>query len=254
MRVSELKIDTRRKKILDLLEQRGKVSVTQLSNEFNTSSVTIRSDLSFLEESGCWERVKGRAVLIPHVKNMDRAIVNQAEKRAIGLRVARVVQDSDTIFMNSGTTNLMIAQALKEHKNLNIVTSSLAVANELSDIPTFHVILLGRNLNVQYRFTSGVDVQEQLSKYAAKYAILSVDGVSLEHGITTYHADEVIISKMMAEKASRLIVGADHRIIDRVGFSHICSLNQLYTLVTDDKAPEGTLKELRLQGIRVIVS
>ena len=203
MAPSGLKIDTRRKQILELLERDGRVSVTRLSQELGATAVTIRSDLSALERDGYLERIQGGAIRKMRIQPQRPVGSNLPEKQAIAAVTARIIQNGDTLFLNSGTTTHQLAMALKEHRNLNVVTNSVAVAAELSAIATFHVILLGGELDPQYLYTSGGDAQEQLRKYQADYAILSLDGVSVENGITTYHADEAIIDRMMVEQAKK---------------------------------------------------
>lgn len=254
MAAPNLKIDARRQKILDLLEQNGRVSVAHLSKLFCTTPVTIRSDLDALEMSGCLERIQGGAIrrgqMPPLLSSGNRLL----EKRAIAVAASRLIHDGDTLFINAGTTTRETALALRQHQRLNIVTNSIAVATELSEIPTFRVILLGGELNTQYLFTCGGDAQEQLRKYQADYAILSLDGVSAEHGITTYHADEAMIDRLMVERAQRTLVVADHTKMGHAGFSLICPIQQVHTLVTDSACDPKTLEKLRSALVQVIVA
>jgi len=251
MHTAALKIDTRRKKILDRLVKDSSVSAAALSRELGVSVVTIRNDLDALERSSCLTRVQGGAVL---KKSSARPLVScETEKLLIADAVSRIVKDGDTLFLNSGTTTEKIAEALLSHKSLNIVTSSIVVATTLSAVSSFRVILLGGEINPQYGFTKGGDAQEQLRKYQADYAILSVDGVSMMGGITTYHADEAIIAQMMAEQASQLIIAADHTKIGHAGFSMICPAKKVSTLVTDPGAPQNSLEEIAAGGISVVI-
>jgi len=252
MGISELKIDARRKKILEILNRCGRVQVSQLSSELGATAVTIRSDLDALESGGMLERVTGGAIAKTRFAPNEMEIPFLLEKQAIAAAAAGVIQDGDTLFLNSGTTTLQIACALKQHRKLNIVTSSIAIATELSDIPSFRVILLGGELNVQYGFTHGGDAQEQLTKYQADHVFLSVDGVSKEEGITTYHADEALLDRMMAERAQDVIVTADHSKIGRAGFSLICPLAHVHTLITDTKCGTEALAALRNGALRIL--
>lgn len=105
--------------------------------------------------------------------------------------------------LNSGTTVYFTAVELKRHKNLRIVTNSLTAAIELGSVPSFHVILLGGEINSRDSFTYGNDVLEQLKRYRANYAILSIDGVCAETGISTLHAEEVMVERMMMERPTK---------------------------------------------------
>lgn len=252
MAAAGLKIDGRRRRIQELLEQQGQVSVAQLSASLGATTATIRSDLRALEEEGCAERIQGGAILKTRLRPPMAAPVNLAEKRAIAQAVAGVIQNGDTLLINSGTTTREIAVALKGRRGLNIVTNSVAIAMELSGQPTMRVVLLGGELNTQYAFTCGGDAQEQLRKYQADYAILSLDGVSVEGGVTTYHADEAIIDRLMVERAEKTLVAADHTKLGRAGFSTICPLRRIHTLVTDGGCETDLAERLRGEGIRVL--
>lgn len=249
----KLKIDIRRGKILELLQQKGSVSVSQLSDLLGATAVTIRSDLTALERDGYLTRMQGGAVLRADRQNAgQRSIANSAQKQYIAATVADMIRDGDTLLINSGTTTYCIAQALKARKNLHIVTNSIEVARALGDYPSFRVILLGGVINAQYGFTYGGDAQEQLERYQADWCILSVDGVSARGGITTYHAEEAILDKMMIHGAKNVIVAADQTKIGKAGFAWICGCNSAVHLVTEGGDPEE-LARLENADVKVII-
>ena len=252
----KLKIDIRRGKILEHLRKSGKVSVTELSQELGATAVTIRNDLSTLERDGYLIRVQGGAVASPErgsaMTPQNRDVANLEAKLAIAAEVAGRVKDGNTLFINSGTTSVCVANALKVRKNLNIVTNSLKVATELGSVSSFRVILLGGVINSQYGFTSGDDAQQQLGRYQADWAILSVDGISARGGITTYHAEEATIDRMMLMGAKSILVVADSSKIGNPGFSRVCDCSQRLNLITDTQADPQILAELQELGVDVI--
>lgn len=239
------KLSLRREQILRQLHSTGRVSVSALSALLGATEVTVRSDLTALEQEGLLLRVQGGAVALPDARD-TAPIPRLAEKQAIAAMVREQVRSGDTLFINSGTTSVCVAQALKAHQNLNIVTNSLAVATELGDIGTFRVLLLGGLINAQYGFTYGSDAQEQLSQYQADWAILSVDGISSRGGITTYHAEEAILDRMMMDGAKQTLIAADHSKLGHTGFTRVRDCDSAMTLVTD-RAPGDT--DLPLQII-----
>lgn len=251
----KLKIDIRREKILEQLRRDGKISVSELSSSLGATVVTIRNDLNTLEQEGYLTRIQGGAVLADRRKaaRVTEQIANGLQKRAIGSAVAAMIRDGDTLFINSGTTSLCVAEALRDRKNLNIVTNALAVAVKLKEISTFRVILLGGVINAQYGFTYGSDVQEQLSRYLADWAILSVDGISAGGGITTYHAEEATTDRMMMDNARNILIVADSTKVGRPGFSWIRDCGGDVHLVTDDGGQAAGLEALRHKGVQVTV-
>ena len=252
---SKLKIDIRRDRILEQLRQKGKVLVSELSRELGATPVTIRNDLDALERDGHLVRIQGGALLrartSPDWGCEQETIARLGEKQAIAKVVAAQIPDGSTLFLNSGTTSQCLAAALKEHRNLNVVTNSLAVATELGGAPLIHVILLGGEINAQYSFTYGSDAEDQLRRYQAGWAVLSVDGVSARGGVTSFHAEETAIDRMMIAHAKHVIIAADHTKIGRAGFTHICDASPEIQLVTNSLCSEDAVRELEQLGVEV---
>ena len=254
---SKLKIDIRRNRILELVRQEGKVLVSELSQKLGATQVTIRNDLTALERDGYLVRTKGGAILMPHQDDgsnsplLNLRVDRSNEKLAVARAVASMVQDGDTLFINSGSTTQIVANALKERRNLNIVTNSLAAATILGDIPTFRVVLLGGSINATYGFTYGGDAQAQLAKFQADWAFLSVDGVSVRGGITTHHAEEAVIDNMMIDGARSAWIVVDRSKIGRAGFARIGDDLQQVGLVTSAGDPLET-RDLERAGMKIV--
>ncbi|MBE6941678.1 MAG: DeoR/GlpR transcriptional regulator [Ruminococcaceae bacterium] len=256
MATGKLKIDIRRQAILEQLNREGIVHVTQLSERLGATPATIRNDLDALAVDGQLDRIQGGAVrrVKPGEGWGGTPVPVGQGRRAIAEAVLRYISDGDTLFINSGTTTMAVAEVLSLRKNLNIVTNSLAVANYLAHQADMRLILLGGELNANYGFTYGGDALEQLSRYQPQWSILSVDGVHPEHGITTYHADEAMIDRTMIARAQKTIIVADHRKIGRVGFSHICGVSEGQILVTDSGCDDAQLERIRTAGAEVHVA
>lgn len=254
-----LKIDVRRGKILEQLRQEGAVSVSQLAQALGTTPVTIRSDLAALEKDGCLLRIQGGALRKgPAPEDMaappeTRAIRSYAAKRAIANAVAQKIHDGDTLFINSGTTMELVSAALGSHRNLHIVTNAMKVAMELVRFPSFHVILLGGEINAQYSFIYGSDAQSQLRHYQADWALLTLDGISAEGGLTTYHAEEASINCMMSAQAQQILIAADHTKVGRMGFFRFAGAEGVQ-LITDAAADRRAVDDLEAAGIRVQIA
>ena len=251
----ELKIDVRRKKILEILLRDGQVRVAHLSETLGATVVTIRSDLDALEQDGYLERTQGGAIqTMKNYYNLEfqrRKQEHMENKKAIAAAAAGLVRDGDTLFINSGTTTYFAAVELKQRKNLNVVTNSISVAVELGGLPTFRVILLGGDISAQYSFTYGEDVKEQISRYRANWAILSVDGIQPGAGITTYHAEESVIDRIMMERAQTPIIVADSSKLGRESFSRISALTAQTILITDQNANPDITAQIRADGVDV---
>ena len=257
MAAGRLKIDIRRNKILELLGQDGQVTVAELSRLLETTQTTIRTDLDTMAAEGRLIRIPGGALAAETRQKPapeSGADAFEAEKRAIAEQTLQHIRDGDTLFLNSGTTTLKVAEALCVRRRLCVVTNSIGAAQVLARQPQTHVVLIGGELNAMYGFTCGDDAIQQLERYQPAWAILSVDGVNAAQGVTTYHAEEAMLDRMMLRQAHRTIIAADHRKIGRAGFTGICRLDERFTVITDSGAKPEELEEIRAAGAAVEVA
>ena len=252
---NELKIDERRRLITEYVTQNGKVRVSELSEKFETSGVTIRSDLAALEASGFLKRVSGGAISVNNFYNpnfIQRNQQNAELKTEVGKTVADLVKDRETIFINSGATTYYTAVALKKRKNLNIVTNSVYIAVELGAHRDFRVILLGGELNPQYAFTYGVDALEQLSRYKADVTILSIDGIHPEAHFTTYHPEEALVDQEMIARSRRCIIAADCTKIGHESFFAVADVPDSAVVVTNKCIDPDVLSKFKREGFNIV--
>ncbi len=244
-----MNVEARREKILEILNRDGRVTVGALSKLFQISQVTIRMDLEDLETKGLLSRVHGGAIssyrTYYNMSLHQRSAANVAPKKAIASYLPQLIHDSDTIMMNAGSTTLFVLRMLSQHKDLKIVTNSVAVATEAAENPNFSVVLLGGSVNTKYQFTYGNDALRQLSDYRVDKLILSVDGVDVSRGLSTYHEQETEICRSMIERSALQIVVADYSKFDRVAFSHIAPLSAVTDIVTNANIAKETVMKLK---------
>jgi len=247
----------RRDGIRELLREQGSVSVSELASLFETSEVTIRNDLSEMESLGLLRRVHGGAVSTKkayyEMSLNDRMDVNKEEKIRIAKACANLIKDGDTLMIDSGTTTCYLARELSERGNLTVVTNALLIAQEFVYNRSVNVILLGGNFDPQYQYAYGADAITQLQRYRADKTIIATDGISADHGLTTYHHHELDVSHLMIQRSNEVIVVADHSKIGKEGFSNITDIACIDILVTDeytDSKPE--LDAIAGKGISII--
>jgi len=248
--------EQRKNAILEILKKEDEVKVLQLVEIFGISGVTIRSDLAELEREGLLRRIHGGAVNTKksyyNMSLNDRMNVNREEKILIAKTCAALIHDGDTLMIDSGTTTCYLARELSGHNNLTIVTNAMQIAEEFVYYNSVNVILLGGNLDLKYQFTYGNNTIAQLQNYRADKMILATDGISPEHGLTTFHYQEAEVSRCMIDRSNSVIVVADHSKIGKEGFAYIAPLDSIDILVTDclgDK--ESEIDAIRRSGIIV---
>lgn len=183
------KMIERRSRILDILKQNGHAMVTELAEYFQTTPVTIRSDLNYLEAQGRLKRMAGGCVAYSDEaeSTLSKEFVNAAQKFAIAKAASQLIQPGDTLFINAGSTTMAFAEQLLGIPRLSVVTNSLSIASLLARDGQMQVRLVGGEVNAEDGFTYGLDATETLSQYRAKYAVLSIDGLTLENGMSTLH-------------------------------------------------------------------
>ena len=234
--------DDRRKIILEILNQNGSVKVSDLSSTFNTSEVTIRTDLTDMENKGLLTRVHGGAVSSykPYysMNLTQRLSTNLEQKELIAKKIAGMIEDNDTIMLNSGTTTLLVFRAIPQNLNLNIVTNSISIALEGTLNPNFNIILLGGLINSKYQFSYGDDAIKQLKNYYADKLILSVDGIDAKSGFSTYYDKEAEVDRIMFEQSNTKIIAADFSKFSRSAFTKIADVDVADYIVTNKELPE----------------
>ncbi|MGB9803409.1 DeoR/GlpR family DNA-binding transcription regulator [Desulfofundulus sp.] len=249
--------EERRQKILELLERDQVVKVPDLSAYFNVSEATIRRDLQELEEAGYLKRTHGGAIsnqaatFEPSLAEKEDQY--QAEKIAIAEIAVQLVQEGDTVMLDAGSTTLQIARRLKHRKNITIVTNAVNIACELAAGNT-EVILLGGNLRQRTLSLVGPITENILSGLYVDKLFLATNGVDLKKGLTTPNLAEAQTKRAMLNSAGEVILVADHSKFGRVSFSHICNLDRIDCLITDNGAPDAFLATLKKQGLRVLVA
>ena len=248
--------DNRKQLILDLLKTNGSVKVTELSEKLDVSEVTVRNYLADMESKGLLSRVHGGAVSSykPYYSmNMTQRLeTNHTAKVEIAQKIADMIEPNDTIMLNSGTTTLLTFRKFPVDYNINIVTNSIAIALEASGNPNYNVVLVGGSINTKYQFSYGSDAIAQLRNYHAEKLILSVDGVDIKHGFTTYYDKEVMLDRAMIEQSDLRIIAADNSKICNNAFAKISDLSVADRIVTDASPDEPLLKKIKAMGIEIV--
>lgn len=240
----------RKQKILEILNRDGRVKVNELSALFEISEVTIRMDLADLEAKGLLSRVHGGAVSsyksYYNMNMQQRLSANQDQKQAIANHIVGMIEEYDTIMLNSGTTTLTVFRMFPLNMNLSIVTNSVAIALEAGSNPNFNVVLLGGSVNSKHQFIYGDDAIAQLEKYHADKLILSVDGITPDNGLTTFYNQEVELARIMLSHSATRIVAADSTKLGRTAFARISDIGEADYIITNaDASAQEEIAELR---------
>jgi DeoR family transcriptional regulator of aga operon len=247
----------RRTKILALLETNGLVKVNELSKLFNVSDVTIRNDLAQIENKGFLIRTRGGAIKSQRAgidfKLTEKAKKHSSEKQAIGKKAAELINDGDTIIIDSGTTTLELAKNLNEFENLIVITNALNIASQLVNSEKIKVIMLGGMIRQNSLSLIGPIAENNVKNYFCDKLFIGVDGIDSHYGITTPNAEEAHLNKMMIEISKEVIVLADSSKFLKRSFAFISPVSKINTVITDNNIPPDELTNLQNQGVKVII-
>jgi DeoR family transcriptional regulator of aga operon len=251
-----LLVGERRHRILDLLREHGRVTVEALASRFATSAVTIRTDLAALEAAGALERTHGGA--LPGRDNDDQPItvkqtLHHAEKVRIAKTAVTLIQDGETVILDSGTTTAEIAKQIRklEIRSINVITNALNIATLLADVPSVHVIMPGGILRPESNSLSGPLAESALAGLQADRLFLGADGLDPERGVMTPHLLEAQLNAQMIAISRQVIAVADSSKLMRRNISRIARVEQLHMLITDSGANPTVVAELERRGVEV---
>lgn len=233
----------RRNLILEKLQEEKRVVVSELSQEYNVSEETIRRDLEKMEKEGFAIKSYGGAVL-NETTNIDmpfnvRKKENVTGKQKIAELVAAQIANGEHIILDASSTAVFVAKALKDKENLTVITNSIEIIIELSDVSDWNIICSGGNLEEGYLALVGPKTVEGISSFHAEKAILSCKGIHMEKGITDGNELFSQAKQVMLRSAQEAIFAIDHSKFDKIAFSKLCDMRQVNTIITDMK-PDDT--------------
>jgi DeoR family transcriptional regulator of aga operon len=249
--------EERRRAIVEMLQEDGRVLVKDLAKRFHTSLITIRKDLEFLHQAAQLERTHGGALPLKTGALRDSSIQekesqHRQEKIRIAAAAAQMVGKGQVIILDSGTTTTAIARACRTMQNLTIVTNATNIAAELADTPV-EVILTGGTLRQNSYSLVGPLAEESLKKLNADLLFLAVDGFDVRYGLTTPNLLEARVNRAMAEAARRTIVVCDSSKFGRRSMSLILPTSAVHETITDKGIPKHDLSALRKADVEVTI-
>lgn len=247
----------RRALILRRLEQTDEVSVTELSRDTGISEVTIRKDLTILQNRHLLLRTRGGAMRKPVENNNEdvslskKRMFNFKEKERIGEEAVKMIQDGDFIMLDSGTTTLEIAKHLDKFQHLRILTNAMNIATELMNYKRFDVVLLGGNVRPKSLSMVGPLALSVLRNFSRYKLFLGVDSFSIDNGVSTPSLEEALLNQIMIQQADEVIAVFDSSKFNKRSFVHIADAKELDCIITDHAIPSGMSAKLRAAGIEV---
>lgn len=242
------------------LRAHGLTTVDDLASRAGASHATVRRDLAELEREGRLVRVHGGAQLPPDDQARDEPVPFErvathelGPKHAIARRAARLVSDGDVVLLDIGTTTMLLARELRGRR-ITVITSSLAVLDELRHDRTVELVLLGGTVRRTYHSLVGVLTEDALRQVRVTTAFLGTSGITADGDVLDTTLVEVPVKRAIMRCADRVVLLADHGKLPGHGTLRVCGADGIHTLVTDDKADPQVRATLAELGTEVITA
>jgi DeoR/GlpR family transcriptional regulator of sugar metabolism len=245
--------EARRRKILQLLEEAGTVKVEDLSDRFTVSQVTIRKDLSDLEQQGLLQRTYGGAVFSHrsrfNISFMEKVNLQAAQKEAIARTALDYIHEGDTIILDAGSTTLSLASALVgKFQSLYVITSSVPAALELARAG-YELLLVGGQVRNYSLALIGAAAVRTLESYHADRAFLGSSGTTIVHGHSTPNPLDAEVKRAMIRSADEAYVLTDSSKFGHACLANYARLDEISMIITDPGIPTHFLAALTERGI-----
>ncbi|EPQ8355445.1 DeoR/GlpR family DNA-binding transcription regulator [Streptococcus pyogenes] len=240
----------RLERIIQLVSQKKKIDVNSLSEQLDVSKVTIRKDLDKLESKGLLRREHGYAVLNSGDDLNVRLSYNYNIKRRIAEKAAELVQDNDTIMIESGSTCALLAGVLCQTKrNIKIITNSCFIANYIRQYSSCQIILLGGYYQPNSEVTVGPLLKEMISLFHVNRVFVGTDGFNKDLGFMGKDMMRSEGVRYMADAAEEVVILTDSSKFSKTSLVHQLSLADVNRVITDQALDKQTQELLSASGL-----
>lgn len=247
--------EERQNLILTILQQQGSVVAVDLSKQLQVSEDTIRRDLHELANRGQMTRVHGGA--LPHspagISYQERLQQSPAIKAAIARAALPIIQNGQTVFLDSGTTTLQLAALLPPHIRATIVTNSPEIAIELSKNPLIEIILIGGKLNKEMQVVTGTQAADAIRAIHADICFLGICSLDPTAGITVVDYDESVIKRAMIERSARVVALAGSEKLGTISPFQVASISSIDDLITEKDVSSEQVEAYQQYGVQVLL-
>jgi DeoR/GlpR family transcriptional regulator of sugar metabolism len=248
-----LNSDSRKSEIIDRIEKKGAVSISELADTFNVSDMTIRRDLIELEKMSNIRRVHGGAVAF-YGRSFEPPLISRSNKnispkQIIGRYAAEMVADGDSIAMDVGSTTFEMAMNLIGRQNLTIITPSLHIANLLGDESQIRVIVSGGIVRRSEKSLIGELAYYTFREVNVDKLFLGTGGIDVNAGLTEHDMQDAQVKKEMIRCAKEVILLTDSSKFQQIAFANFADLSQIDHLVCEKEPPHELLIALKKSNV-----
>ncbi|MGH9582944.1 MAG: DeoR/GlpR family DNA-binding transcription regulator [Bryobacteraceae bacterium] len=251
--------EERRREILGVLGQNGRVTVGEVVKRFGISAVTARGDLDALSDSGALVRSHGGGIrplaAAPEHPLRLRESMHRHEKMRIAQAARELIGPAQTVILCSGSTSAELAEQIKRNgpENISVIAYALNVAVKLAETPALTLVMLGGFLRQPSTAFVGPHAEQMMHSLHADHCFLSTVGLDAEIGLTTIDIMEAHLNRTMIQAAAEVTVLADSSKFGLRSLSLICDFRSIHRVITDTGAPASEVEKLRSGGVEVVL-
>ena len=245
----------RQARIKEYIEHKSVASIKELHALFpEVSLMTIHRDLDVLERSGAVIKIRGGAKAVRHAADLGfdiRLEENIDGKLAIAHKAMQLIQPYSSIFLDAGTTSLMLARNLPDI-SLNIVTTGPNIAIDLCHLSNPTVTMCCGTLNRKNQALSGINTLQMLEKINIDTAFIGVSGCSAESGFTCGTEADMLVKQLVIQKARTSVILCDHTKFSRLMPYTFASFSDAKYMVCDGPVPENLAQAAAKSGLTIL--
>ncbi len=247
-------LNERQNQILKILGKNDQTSVNELSEKLEVSSVTIRQDLKFLETEGLLKRVHGGAVLKDADNLTNRLGMNYEKKLRIARKVASFVKEGESILIESGSVNVLLARELLKIRKVTIITTNVYIARQFRRNEQANIIILGGIYQHDSETLVGKITKACIDQINIDKAFIGIDGYSSEAGFTIRDLFRAEISSYIIKKAKDVFIVTDSSKFGKTELTNICFPRDIQHVATNIDLDPVFQKELKNAGLDLILA
>ncbi len=238
---------------MNLVANSTKINVASLSKQFGVSQVTIRQDLRILEDNGMLKRFHGGAMPISDDDITKRLSFNFDIKTAIAREAATLVSNGETVLIESGSTNALLAAELSKKNDVTVITNSAFICRYVRGMNNIKIILLGGDYQHESEVLVGPLARKCLKEFHVDKVFIGVDGFSPNKGFTCVNLMRAEVARAMADQAEKVILVTDSTKFDKVGVASQFQADEVDIVITDKGITDKDLEILKSFNIEVRV-
>lgn len=248
-------MNSRHTEILEIVNEKTRAEVAELAEKLGVSQVTIRKDLVFLEEKGLLKREHGYAVVISSDDINNRLAFNYAEKHKIAVLASSMVENGETVMIESGSCCTLLAEELAIGKReITIITNSAFIASYIRNYPHVKVVLLGGDYQPESQVVVGPITKRCIENFYVDKLFVGTDGFTEKTGFTGKNHLRTETVRAMAQNANKVIVLTESKKFFQQGVAVQFKPEEISAVITDNKAPDEIISLLEDKKVRILIT